>query len=122
MNNKTSNLIGIGEALMVGQPRTMPDSLTINYKISPYLEQTEIAIPTIAIQYQVKPGDTIWGISQLYDVPHSDLARWNKLSASSILTPGTQLVLHLPQATKAVSQLHDEGLLSELEKTLKQPH
>lgn len=122
MNNKTSNLIGIGEALMVGQPRTMPDSLTINYKISPYLEQTEIAIPTIAIQYQVKPGDTIWGISQLYDVPHSDLARWNKLSASSILTPGTQLVLHLPQATKAVSQLHDEGLLSELARTLKQPH
>lgn len=122
MNNKTSNLIGIGEALIVGQPRTMPDSLTIDYKISPYLEQTEVAIPTIAIEYQVKPGDTIWGISQLYDVPHKDLAQWNKLSASSVLKPGSLLVLHLPQATKPSSQLQNEGMLSGLEKTLKQPH
>ncbi|MCQ8879395.1 transglycosylase SLT domain-containing protein [Pseudoalteromonas shioyasakiensis] len=122
MNNKTSNLIGIGEALIVGQPRTMPDSLTIDYKISPYLEQTEVAIPTVAIEYQVKPGDTIWGISQLYDVPHKDLAQWNQLSASSILKPGSKLVLHLPQATKPISQLHNQGMLSGLEKTLKQPH
>ncbi|CAM3860020.1 membrane-bound lytic murein transglycosylase D [Pseudoalteromonas mariniglutinosa NCIMB 1770] len=122
INHKHSNLIGIGETLMIGQPRTMPDSLTIDYRISPYLEQNEMAIPTIAIHYQVKPGDTIWGISQLYDVPHSDLAQWNQLNASSILTPGTQLVLHLPQATKTAPQIHNEGLLSELEKTLKQPH
>lgn len=122
MNNKTSNLIGIGEALIVGQPRTMPDSLTIDYKISPYLEQTEVAIPTIAIEYLVKPGDTIWGISQLYGVPHKDLAQWNELSAASILKPGSLLVLHLPQATKPISHLHNEGILSGLEKTLKQPH
>ena len=94
----------------------------IDYRISPYLEQNEVAIPTIAIQYQVKPGDTIWGISQLYDVPHSDLAQWNKLNATSILTPGTQLVLHLPQAAKVTSQSSNASLLSELEKTLKQPH
>lgn len=122
INNKRSNLIGIGETLLVGQPRTMPDSLMIDYRISPYLEQNEVTIPTIAIQYQVKPGDTIWGISQLYDVPHSDLAQWNKLNATSILTPGTQLILHLPQVTKAVPQVSNASLLSELEKTLKQPH
>lgn len=122
MNNKTSNLINIGEALIVGQPRTMPDSLTIDYKISPYLEQKEIAIPTIAVEYQVKPGDTIWAISQLYDVPHRDLAQWNKLTASSILKPGSVLVLHLPQAVIAKPKPHNEGMLSGLEKTLKQPH
>lgn len=122
INNKNSNLIGIGETLLVGQPHTMPDSLMIDYRISPYLEQNEVTIPTIAIQYQVKPGDTIWGISQLYDVPHSDLAQWNKLNATSILTPGTQLILHLPQVTKAAPQVSNASLLSELEKTLKQPH
>lgn len=121
MNSKLSNLINIGETLTVGQPRTMPDTLTIDYKISPYLEHTEIAIPTIAVEYQVKPGDTIWGISQLYDVPHKDLAQWNKLSASSILKPGALLVLHLPQATKPAPKINNEGMLSGLEKTLNKP-
>jgi membrane-bound lytic murein transglycosylase D len=122
MNNKSSSLINIGETLIVGQPRTMPRSLTIDYKISPYLEHTEVAIPTIAVEYQVKPGDTIWGISQLYDVPHKDLAQWNQLSASSILKPGALLVLHLPQAIKPTPQKRDEGMLSGLEKTLNKPH
>ena len=121
MNNKSSSLINIGETLIVGQPQTMPGSLTIDYKISPYLEHTEVAIPTIAVEYQVKPGDTIWGISQLYDVPHKDLAQWNQLSASSILKPGTLLVLHLPQAIKPTPPKRGEGMLSGLEKTLNKP-
>lgn len=122
LNNKKTNLIGIGERLLTGQPKTMPGSLTIDYKISPYLDDTQVATATITVNYQVKPGDTIWDISQLYDVSHKDLAQWNKLSASSILKPGITLVLHLPQAIKPISQLQNDGLLLGLEKTLKQPH
>ena len=82
LNNKQNNLIGIGEKLLVGQPKTLPESLTIDYKISPYLEHQEVVIATLEIDYEVQPGDTLWSISQLYNVPHSDLAKWNKLSAT----------------------------------------
>lgn len=60
-------------------------------------------------------------ISQLYDVPHSDLAKWNKLSASSILKPGTQLVLFIPQAEKQKAAPIKKDLLLDLQKTLNQP-
>jgi membrane-bound lytic murein transglycosylase D len=122
LNNKANNFIGIGEKLLVGQPKTLPSSLTIDYKISPYLEpQEDIAIPTIEIDYTVKTGDSLWSISQLYDVPHSDLAKWNKLSASSILKPGSQLVLFIPQAEKPKAKPIKKDLLLDLQKTLNQP-
>lgn len=103
LNDKQTNLIGVGEKLLVGQPKTLPKSLIVDYKISPYLEPQEVVIPTIEIDYEVKQGDTLWSISQLYDVPHSDLAKWNKLSASSVLKPGKQLVLFIPQAEQPKS-------------------
>ena len=122
LNNKANNFIGIGEKLLVGQPKTLPSSLTIDYKISPYLEpQEDIVIPTIEIDYTVKTGDSLWSISQLYDVPHSDLAKWNKLSASSILKPGSQLVLFIPQAEKPKAKPIKKDLLLDLQKTLNQP-
>lgn len=121
LNNKNNNLIGVGEKLLVGQPKTLPSTLTVDYKISPYLEHQEIAIPTIEIDYEVKSGDSLWSISQLYDVPHSDLAKWNKLSASSILKPGTQLVLFIPQAEKQKAAPTKKDFLLNLQKTLNQP-
>lgn len=121
LNNKANNFIGIGEKLLVGQPKTLPSSLTIDYKISPYLEpQDDIVIPTIEIDYTVKTGDSLWSISQLYDVPHSDLAKWNKLSASSILKPGSPLVLFIPQAEKPKAKPIKKDLLLDLQKTLNQ--
>jgi len=100
----------------------MPESLLVDYNISPYLEQHEETIATIAVDYLVKPGDSIWSISQLYDVPHKDIATWNKLSATSILRPGTILTLHLPQAKPAERQTPtSEAMLSRIEGSLKKP-
>ncbi|MBQ4856560.1 transglycosylase SLT domain-containing protein [Pseudoalteromonas sp. MMG007] len=121
LNDKQTNLIGVGEKLLVGQPKTLPKSLIVDYKISPYLEPKEVVIPTIEIDYEVKQGDTLWSISQLYDVPHSDLAKWNKLSASSVLKPGKQLILFIPQAEQPKSAPIKKNLLLDLQKTLNQP-
>ena len=122
LNDKTTNLIKVGEQLRLSQPQTMPESLLVDYNISPYLEQHEEVISTIAIDYQVKPGDSIWSISQLYDVPHKDIATWNKLSATSILKPGTILTLHLPQAKPTEPQVPaSETMLSGIESSLKKP-
>jgi membrane-bound lytic murein transglycosylase D len=121
LNNKQTNLISVGEKLLVGQPKTLPKSLTVDYKISPYLEHKELVIPTIEVNYEVKQGDNLWEISQLYDVAHSDLAKWNKLSASSVLKPGTQLVMFIPQAKKPKAIPIKKNLLLDLQKTLNQP-
>ena len=121
LNGKQNNMIGIGEKLLVGQPKTLPKSLTIDYQISPYLEPQEVVIPTLEIGYEVKQGDSLWSISQLYEVPHSDLAKWNNLSASSILKPGTQLTLFIPQAEKPKQPQQKQDLLQDLQKSLIQP-
>jgi len=121
LNGKQNNMIGIGEKLLVGQPKTLPKSLTIDYQISPYLEPQEVVIPTLEIDYEVKQGDSLWSISQLYEVPHSDLAKWNNLSASSILKPGTQLTLFIPQAEKPKQPQQKQDLLQDLQKSLIQP-
>ena len=121
LNNKTSNLIKAGEQLRY-KPQTMPGSLIVDYNISPYLEQQEDVVSTVAVDYQVKPGDSIWSISQLFDVPHKDVAIWNKLSASSLLKPGTILTLHIPQAKPPAPQTSaSEAMLSGIESSLKKP-
>ncbi len=122
LNNKASNLIKVGEQLHLNKPQTIKKSLLVDYKISPYLEQNEPTIPTIAVDYQVKPGDSIWRISRLYDVPHKDVAMWNKLNATSVLKPGTILTLHLPQAEPTKHNAPaSETILSGIESSLKKP-
>ena len=117
-----SNLIKVGEQLHLNKPQTIQKSLLVDYKISPYLEQNEPTIPTVAVDYQVKPGDSIWRISRLYDVPHKDVAMWNKLNATSVLKPGTILTLHLPQAEPTKHNAPaSETILSGIESSLKKP-
>jgi membrane-bound lytic murein transglycosylase D len=120
LNNKQDHHLTIGEKLLIEQPHALPESLTIDYKISPYIEHQEVVTPTVEIDYKVKPGDTLWSISQLYDVAHSDLAKWNKLSGASILKPGLQLVLFVPQLKKAPVTKNKKDLLHALQKTLNQ--
>ena len=48
-------------------------------------------------------------------------ARWNKLSASSVLKPGTQLVLFIPQAAAPKATPAKKDLLLDLQNTLNHP-
>ncbi len=45
------------------------------------------------ITYQVRPGDTLWGISQRYDVAMREIRTWNNLSDEHVLRPGDTLTL-----------------------------
>jgi membrane-bound lytic murein transglycosylase D len=121
LNNKQTNLIRVGEKLQVSRVSALPKKLTIDYNISPYLETTEVIIPTVEVNYKVKKGDSLWTISRLYNVAHSDLAKWNKLTATSILKPGKELVLHIPQQVKQHQAPAQTNLLFDLQKTLNQP-
>jgi len=48
---------------------------------------------TRTTQYNVKKGDTIWGISRLFEVSTEDVKRWNKISSNEIF-PGDRLTIY----------------------------
>ncbi len=45
------------------------------------------------VVYTVRPGDSLWSISQTYNVPLLALARWNHISPGTLLHPGQRLSL-----------------------------
>lgn len=47
------------------------------------------------VYYRIRRGDSLWKISQDYDVSVNDLASWNGISPDSRLYPGQQLKIYL---------------------------
>ncbi len=56
---------------------------------------TKVKKPTLAntITYTVKPGDTLWNISQRFSVSPKDLAAWNNMTLKSSLVAGKKISL-----------------------------
>jgi lipoprotein NlpD len=48
--------------------------------------------------YEVRPGDTLFGIASRFGLDHRDLARWNHLGDGSLIHPGQRLRLRAPAA------------------------
>ncbi|KAF7768733.1 membrane-bound lytic murein transglycosylase D [Pseudoalteromonas citrea] len=119
LNNKSSSLLSINETLILNKAQKT-DSLLVNYEISPYLVEKKRPKPaTIEHYHIVKTGDSLWDISQLYDVALKDLLTWNSLKTHSILNPGKTLVLHLPKPQQATKPQKTKQYLSELELLVK---
>nr|WP_256096785.1 transglycosylase SLT domain-containing protein [Pseudoalteromonas luteoviolacea] len=101
LNDKQSHLIRIGEQLLINQAN-VNRSLTVEYQISPYLQQqTPAKQATIEHHHTIVSGDSLWDLSRHYQVPLKDLLDWNNLQAASILSPGNVLILHLPAKQKS---------------------
>lgn len=80
-NGLTSNLLTIGQKLIVaGEVTPAPPTTT---------------------RYTVRSGDTLWAISRRNDVTVNQLMTWNKLT-SSFLSIGQQLNLNVPRVTYKV--------------------
>ncbi len=45
------------------------------------------------VQYTVKKGDTLWGISKRFDVSIEDVRKWNKLKPTASIQPGDELTI-----------------------------
>ncbi len=52
--------------------------------------------PVKKMVYQVRSGDTLWGIGRQFDVATREIRRWNNLTQNHILRPGQKLTLHVP--------------------------
>ncbi|MEC4088430.1 transglycosylase SLT domain-containing protein [Pseudoalteromonas rubra] len=99
LNNKTRDLIQVGEILLIHRAHAK-DDLTVDYEISPYLQQQRPAkVATYEKHHVIQDGDSLWAVSRQYQVPMKDLLDWNKLTTQSLLSPGDTLILHLPVET-----------------------
>lgn len=76
------------DTITAGTPVHFPDLSPANEKLAKLIKFSE---PLQTRYHVVRKGDTLWNISRRYNVNHKDLARWNKLSTSSILSIGKKL-------------------------------
>lgn len=91
-NNIRGNLIQAGDSLMI--PSASSD-VEYNMSTSGRLASKQAGLAKKyggdPIIYEVRPGDSFWGISRQYGVSMRELARWNGLGTTSTLYPGMKL-------------------------------
>lgn len=56
--------------------------------------------PTQKLVYQVRPGDTLWGIGRQFDVKTEQIRSWNDLDHNHLLMPGQKLTLLVTSAQR----------------------
>ncbi len=79
-----SNVIRPGQRLVVSTKDNRPASTG---------RQTANAGPERKFVYQVRSGDTLWGIGRQFSVKTGQIRSWNNLSENHILMPGDKLTL-----------------------------
>jgi len=64
--------------------------------------------PRLSVIHEVGPGETVWRIGKIYDVPHEDIIRVNRLDAKASLEIGQKLTIpNARQGRKAVIPLYE---------------
>jgi len=96
-NGLSSNTIHTGQTLIVGVQKSptsvaQKSSQTKTTSKSSAKSQSQAKQTSSTKVYQVQPGDTLWKISQLYNVDPNDLMEWNNLSSSKI-KPGDTIII-----------------------------
>lgn len=60
--------------------------------------------PVPSGSYQVRSGDSLWGIANRYRLTVDELTEWNRIAADAVLRPGQQLTLQPPAFAQASAQ------------------
>ena len=92
VNNIEGNLIRVGQPLMI--PHAVSDlsayTLSVEARLERRQNQTRSGQRRI---HEVRPGESLWLISQNYRVGLRDLAVWNAMAPGDILSVGRELVI-----------------------------
>ncbi len=74
--------------VVVASNSPAPESMAL-----PVEEKIEVAEFSPDLVYNVKSGDTLWGIARMHKVSIADIQRWNNLGDPSSVKPGTKLTI-----------------------------
>jgi len=87
----TLNNISNPRALKLGTDLILP--LKKGYTTLPLQELEDDYVRTRRATYTVRSGDSLWKISQKFDVSEKELRVWNRLGWSNLLRPGQKLIV-----------------------------
>jgi membrane-bound lytic murein transglycosylase D len=72
------------------------DTLALKQKLTIWTAKVPSGSSTTkTVNYQIKTGDSLWKISQQFNVSVAQVREWNGLSKRTLLRPGQMLTLHL---------------------------
>jgi len=95
---ETSNLI-VGQKLRVNQPDTGSSAKTLVQETPSKGAAGKSDTDLKLVYYTVKPGDTLWSISQKYSgVTIDQLKEWNKITGKGGIKVGQKIKVILPAA------------------------
>jgi membrane-bound lytic murein transglycosylase D len=93
---ETKNLI-VGQKLRVNEPVISNESKSVAQDTQAKNNSGNAPVDLKLVYYTVKPGDTLWSISQKYNgVTIDQLKEWNKISGSTGLKVGQKIKVILP--------------------------
>jgi membrane-bound lytic murein transglycosylase D len=84
---------GLGKASVIkpGQKLFVPDAGSVETKVA---QAKADAVRRDTVNYQVRPGDSLWGIAKRFGVTTDELQSWNKLAKNSQIRPGDRLKVY----------------------------
>jgi membrane-bound lytic murein transglycosylase D len=98
VNSLTGNLIRIGQPLMI--PHAVNDLNAYTQSVEARLERRQNQARDGQRQtHDVRPGESLWSISQAYGVGVRELAVWNGMAPGDVLSVGRQLVIWSDRVT-----------------------
>ncbi len=98
VNGLTGNLIRIGQPLMI--PHAVNDLSAYTQSVEARLERRQNQTRGGQREtHEVRPGESLWLISQAYGVGVRELAVWNGMALGDVLSVGRQLVVWSDRVT-----------------------
>lgn len=93
-----ANFYNVGvKQLTVWNNKTPSDTLSLGQKLVVWPQaKTKVSNNKVRIvNYEIRSGDSLWKISQKFNVSVAQVRQWNGLSKRTLLRPGQNLTLHV---------------------------
>jgi membrane-bound lytic murein transglycosylase D len=88
LNGIKGGALQVGQSLNVGNAAEVPALIKVSQPAQLSIAKPAAGKPT---HYVIRPGDTLFAIANKFSVELNDLMRWNRLTARSVIQPGSKI-------------------------------